>query len=357
MKFKTIFLLLVLGMVGAVVQTHAQGVQNKSMGRVLETNYLQVDSAMKVGQHSLNFIGSSNNTPYNHIFATNGPLIVNGLASAPAQNTFLNGLGGQVAVGFTPMNLPGNIKFAVNGNAYLAQSVGIGTAPHPNMLLRLRADNGPIGLVVEHNDAQGSNYAILDVVNHPETKAFAVALGDNNLATADPENFVVLGNGVTNIGRGSYQLNVQLRVETDRNVGCTVKTVYNNGGSTNFLAEVDRVETKAFSVRRFTNPTTSKEVFRVTGDGVVWSQEVRVRLAPFPDYVFDENYPLLPLDSLAQYIGDHHHLPGMPTAADVAANDANLGELVRLQQEKIEELTLYMIDMKKELEALKHADQ
>ncbi len=102
-----------------------------------------------------------------------------------------------------------------------------------------------------------------------------------------------------------------------------------------------------------TNASTNKINFKVKSDGVVYSRELNVQLTAFPDYVFKKEYKLMSLEQLDTYIKANHHLPNMPTAAVIEKEGANLGELSKLQMEKIEELTLYVIELKKELDALK----
>lgn len=93
--------------------------------------------------------------------------------------------------------------------------------------------------------------------------------------------------------------------------------------------------------------------FKVKTNGQVYAREVIVKLGAFPDYVFSKNYNMMPLDEVEKYINKNHHLPNMPTAYEVEKEGANLGEIQKISVEKIEELTLYMIEMKKELEKLK----
>lgn len=90
-------------------------------------------------------------------------------------------------------------------------------------------------------------------------------------------------------------------------------------------------------------------------DGRVMCEEIRVRNSTnWPDYVFADAYPLLSLDALEAYIKTHKHLPGLPSAAAVEAEAGfDLGEIQRLQMEKIEELTLYAIALNKENAQLK----
>ncbi|MFN4081876.1 MAG: hypothetical protein ACK4NS_13340 [Saprospiraceae bacterium] len=85
-------------------------------------------------------------------------------------------------------------------------------------------------------------------------------------------------------------------------------------------------------------------------DGRVICEELRVRNSTnWPDYVFADAYPLLSLEALETYIATHKHLPGIPSAATIESEAGfDLGEIQRLQMEKIEELTLYAIALDKE---------
>ena len=83
--------------------------------------------------------------------------------------------------------------------------------------------------------------------------------------------------------------------------------------------------------------------------GTVHAEEVKVDLSvPAPDYVFEKNYNLLSLQEVENYINLNKHLPQIPAAKEFEANGVNLGEMNMLLLKKVEELTLYMIEMKKE---------
>jgi len=72
----------------------------------------------------------------------------------------------------------------------------------------------------------------------------------------------------------------------------------------------------------------------------------------FPDYVFDEDYPLMRISELAQFVAEHKHLPGVPSAAEVAADGkVDLVEFSRTLLEKIEELSLYVVQLEQKSEA------
>ncbi|MEQ9403979.1 MAG: hypothetical protein RIM99_10355 [Cyclobacteriaceae bacterium] len=92
-----------------------------------------------------------------------------------------------------------------------------------------------------------------------------------------------------------------------------------------------------------TTPTEKLEV-----NGTIRSKEVKVEASPWPDYVFADNYNLPSLEALEKFIKSEGHLPEVPSAKEVEENGIALGEMNALLLKKIEELTLHMIEMKKE---------
>lgn len=113
--------------------------------------------------------------------------------------------------------------------------------------------------------------------------------------------------------------------------------------------EVADDNAQAFSIF---NNTTQQTVFLIEGDGQAFAKGMRIKLPPFPDYVFATDYDLLPLAELEAFIQTHHRLPNMPSAAEVAKEGVDIGTLEVQQTEKIEELTLYIIELGKRVEAL-----
>jgi hypothetical protein len=101
--------------------------------------------------------------------------------------------------------------------------------------------------------------------------------------------------------------------------------------------------------------TTNTGSFKLAVEGKIAARGVKVTLAnPFPDYVFSSNYELMPLVKLQSYINQNKHLPGIPSAEEVKKDGGiELGEMNVKLLEKIEELTLYVIELKKENEQMK----
>ena len=75
------------------------------------------------------------------------------------------------------------------------------------------------------------------------------------------------------------------------------------------------------------------------------------------DHVFDEKYELKSLEEVEKYIKENKHLPNIPSSEELVKEGLDLGEMQAKQMEKIEELTLYLIEMKKEINALKKENQ
>ena len=73
----------------------------------------------------------------------------------------------------------------------------------------------------------------------------------------------------------------------------------------------------------------------------------------WPDFVFEKEYDLMSLDSVALFLKKNKHLPNMPSRENILKNGQNIGEIQQLQQQKIEELTLYNIELNNELKELK----
>ncbi|HLF63113.1 MAG TPA: hypothetical protein VI603_05160 [Saprospiraceae bacterium] len=81
-------------------------------------------------------------------------------------------------------------------------------------------------------------------------------------------------------------------------------------------------------------------------DGKIVSEELRIQNSDnWPDYVFSDHYPLMPLEDLKRSIAEHKHLPNIPSATVVASEGILIGDMQKKMMEKIEELTLYVIDL------------
>lgn len=97
------------------------------------------------------------------------------------------------------------------------------------------------------------------------------------------------------------------------------------------------------------NPTE-----KLTVNGNIRSKKLIVTQSGWADYVFDSSYQLSPLTEVEKYIKTNKHLPGIPTEKEVSKNGVDLGENQVALLKKIEEMTLYMIKLEKEINTLKN---
>lgn len=94
--------------------------------------------------------------------------------------------------------------------------------------------------------------------------------------------------------------------------------------------------------------------YKLSVSGKVICEELKVQLkSAWPDYVFADHYKLKSLEEVEQHIQAEKHLPGMPAAAEVEKEGLEIGDMQKKMMEKIEELTLYVIEINKENKALK----
>jgi len=99
--------------------------------------------------------------------------------------------------------------------------------------------------------------------------------------------------------------------------------------------------------------TTIPTGYKLAVNGKFVATEVLVELYnDWPDYVFSDDYNIMPIGDLENYIKKHNHLPNIPSAKEIEADGQNLGEMQILLLQKVEELTLYIIDLENRNQAL-----
>ncbi len=94
------------------------------------------------------------------------------------------------------------------------------------------------------------------------------------------------------------------------------------------------------------------EMFKVSVNGKIACKEIKVD-AKWADFVFDQDYKLRNLSDVEQFITENKHLPGVPSAVTVESQGLAVGEMQALMMQKIEELTLYMIQLEKDNQMMK----
>ncbi len=93
--------------------------------------------------------------------------------------------------------------------------------------------------------------------------------------------------------------------------------------------------------------------YLLTVAGGINAREVLVTADAGADFVFQKGFQLKSLPEVENYVKTNKHLPDVPSAAEMQKNGLNMGEFQIKLLQKVEELTLYVIEQQKEIEALK----
>lgn len=103
--------------------------------------------------------------------------------------------------------------------------------------------------------------------------------------------------------------------------------------------------------------TTTTGAYKLAVEGTIGARRIQVKQTSWADFVFKPTYNLPSLCTVEKYINENQHLPGIPAESDVIAQGVDLGEMNKLLLQKIEEITLYLIEEHKSNEALKEENE
>ncbi len=113
------------------------------------------------------------------------------------------------------------------------------------------------------------------------------------------------------------------------------------------------VDTMTFDTGGNVGIGTTSPQYKLAVNGTIGAKDVIVTNAGWPDYVFQPGYRLRPLSEVGQYIQANHHLPDIPTEAEVKEKGVSLGDMQAKLLAKVEELTLHLIQQEKENQDLR----
>ncbi len=97
---------------------------------------------------------------------------------------------------------------------------------------------------------------------------------------------------------------------------------------------------------------TSNYALAVDG-GIITTQVYIKEVKEWPDYVFADEYPLMSLEELKQYLNQHRHLPGVPAEQEILDKGYEMNEMHVTLLQKIEEMTRYILQLHEEIDAMK----
>lgn len=191
--------------------------------------------------------------------------------------------------------------------------------------------------------------------NAIKVKTFASNMKAFSIEYTDASNgFVVWGDGRTDIFAKS-KTNKYFVVNDVSVPNAPVEALSIQGnGYTQYNVSNPTAMPNVIDVFDNTVTTNAKYLFRVSSKGHVYAREVEIlnTTLGFPDYVFAKEYKLMPLAEVEKYIDSNKHLPGFEKGEVYDQNGIKTSELIYKQQEKIEELTLYIIELEKRMKAI-----
>lgn len=168
-----------------------------------------------------------------------------------------------------------------------------------------------------------------------------IAQGNNSIAmgqysTAQSTNSVVIGAGISS----TYRL-----INSNAN---SLVVGFNSNRATLYVGPSSGSNTFGKVGIGTTTPQSELAV-----NGTITAKALNLTMTGWPDYVFANGYKRMGLDETEKYIDEHKHLPGVPSAQEIESNGLNVGEMNRIMMEKIEEITLHLIEIKKENDEMK----
>lgn len=102
---------------------------------------------------------------------------------------------------------------------------------------------------------------------------------------------------------------------------------------------------------------TSHPMYDLDVNGTIRANEVLIDIPTGADYVFGEDYPLMPLDQLSSFIENHQHLPNIQPATQMQSEGVSVSDMQILLLQKVEELTLYILQQQQTINALQEEVQ
>ena len=182
----------------------------------------------------------------------------------------------------------------------------------------------------------------------------AIMGGNVGIGTTEPSQKLTVHNGRIRVESSTYPSAQIELVNLNTNRNFTMITVGDNFEIHN--GDESETLTKPFMIdgsTDFIGIGTLNPQSKLAVNGIITAKEIEVTDTGWSDFVFNSNYDLKSLDEVDQFISKNGHLPDIPSAEEVEKNGLNLGTMQAKLLQKIEELTLYLIDMQKENENLK----
>jgi len=218
-----------------------------------------------------------------------------------------------------------------------------------------------------YGSANGTYFGLKDANNHwsyLSSKGSYVALRVSN-----DNKFIVRNTGLIQVvknrdasgtpGSGSLEIAGGLRLDNNEiitNTNSTLLLNNDNNGNVHIDGTTFRVIANQNCVKIGSVSTAPFNNYKLFVEKGILTEKVKVAVkntADWSDYVFEDDYEMMPIDQLEDYVSDNKHLPNVPSAQEMVDEGLDVAKMDAKLLEKIEEAHLYIIELHKELKELK----
>ncbi len=244
-------------------------------------------------------------------------------------------------------------------------NVGIGTTTAPTEKLLINGNINFLGTgrkIFLGGGVAGSSFGIAFSPTYPNYGIFYtegtpdyVSISPNGLGTTGVVN--IFGDNRVGIGKSNPSAAYMLDVNGPINATALyVNGAPFSGGSSQWATSGTNINYTAAGIVSI-GTATAPAGYKLAVGGKIVAEEIVVKLqANWPDYVFESTYKLPSLSELERFIIANKHLPDVPSAQEVKENGLSVGEMNTILLKKVEELTLHVIALKKEVDLLKKSN-
>lgn len=240
--------------------------------------------------------------------------------------------------------------------------IGIGTTS-PNSLLDVKGDitvgnttNATLYYSATINNGHNGNGSTLRITPKESNSTPILTLRPSSGSTAIPalqiqdsptseseSHNLILGTGTATLPANSFNISSTINGYSNAN---SYPIYFNVSNTTN-----GRITAMSISNSGNVGIGTISPEYKLDVSGTIRAKEVKVDLKG-ADFVFEDDYDLIAINELEKFIDINKHLPEMKAASEMEENGTELGELNSKLLRKIEEMTLYIIDLNKQIESL-----
>ncbi len=282
---------------------------------------------------------------------------VSNIAIGPLAGGQNNNGNRNIAIGEKALGIPASIPVTISDNIAIGTNAGFDAEGNANIII---GNQSGISINGANNVLLGNNIISFGMQN--------TYLGSNTSAS-----FIPTPVGATAIGYGTtivQDYSVIIGDASDFNVKVGIGTVTPQakldimselGDALNVDVSGDDALSIPFSgeviveSELLVNTTSGKPGYKVSVNGKIVCEEVLVQASEdWPDYVFAKDYVLMEMPVLRDYLRKEQHLPGIPTASEVADDGIKVGDMQKRLLEKIEEMTLYILELESRINILEH---